>query len=83
MPKLVMMPPLDELQREFAVRLANDLPEYEVVAPETDEEARREIADADAAYGWIPPDLLPLAGKLQLAPEPGRRAAAPATSIRR
>jgi phosphoglycerate dehydrogenase-like enzyme len=64
MPKLVMMPPLDDLKREFARRLPVDLPQYLVVAPETDDEARREIGDADAAYGWIPPDLLPLAGKL-------------------
>ena len=64
MPKLVMMPPLDELKIEFAKRLPADLPEYQVVVPETVEEARREIGDADAAYGWIPPDLLPLAGKL-------------------
>ena len=65
MPKLVMMPPLDELKREFAVRLPKDLPEYEVVVPETEAEARREIGDADAAYGWVSPELLPLAGKLQ------------------
>jgi phosphoglycerate dehydrogenase-like enzyme len=65
MPKMVMMPPLDELKRELAVRLPADLPEYTVVAPETLDEARKEIGDADAAYGWIPPDLLPLAGKLQ------------------
>jgi phosphoglycerate dehydrogenase-like enzyme len=65
MPKLVMMPPLDELKRAFAVRLPKDLPKYEVVLAETEAEARREIGDADAAYGWIPPDLLPLAGKLQ------------------
>jgi phosphoglycerate dehydrogenase-like enzyme len=64
MPKLVVMPPLDDLKREFARRLPADLPQYQVVAPETDDEARREIGDADAAYGWIPPDLLPLAGKL-------------------
>jgi len=64
MPKLVMMPPLDELKRSFATRLPTDLPAYQVVAPETLDEARREIGDADAAYGWVPPDLLPLAGKL-------------------
>lgn len=65
MPKMVFMPPLDELKRQFSARLPNDVPGYEVVVPETLDEARREIADADAAYGWIPPDLLPLAGKLQ------------------
>ncbi len=65
MPKLVVMPPLDEFKRSFAGRLAAELPQYRVVAPETEDEARRELGDADAAYGWIPPDLLPLAGKLQ------------------
>jgi phosphoglycerate dehydrogenase-like enzyme len=65
MPKLVFMPPLDDLKRSFAERLSRDLPEYRVVAPETEDEARPELADADAAYGWIPPDLLPLAGKLR------------------
>ncbi|MCC7372808.1 MAG: D-2-hydroxyacid dehydrogenase [Chloroflexi bacterium] len=65
MPKMVFMPPIDTLKRQFSGRLPADLPEYEVVAPETLDEARRELADADAAYGWIPPDLLPLAGRLQ------------------
>jgi phosphoglycerate dehydrogenase-like enzyme len=64
MPKLVMMPPLDDLKRSFTERLPRDLPEYRVVAPETEDEARREIVDADAAYGWVSPELLPLAGKL-------------------
>src|SRR5688572_10382535 len=65
MPKLVVMPPLDDLKRSFAARLPTDLPEYRVVAPETEDEARRELADAGAAFGWVPPDLLPLAGKLE------------------
>lgn len=64
MPKLVMMPPLDDLKREFARRLPADLPAYTVATPETDDEARADLADADAAYGWISPDLLPFAGKV-------------------
>ena len=63
--KLVMMPPLDDLKREFAPRLEANLPEYRVAVPETDEEALREIVDADAAYGWIPPDALKAAAKLK------------------
>ncbi|MDQ3811952.1 MAG: hypothetical protein M3336_16845 [Chloroflexota bacterium] len=35
------------------------------MAPERIEEARREIADADAAFGTIPPDLLATARKLR------------------
>jgi phosphoglycerate dehydrogenase-like enzyme len=65
MPKLVVMPPLDELKRQIARRLPADLPQYRVVAPETEDEARREVVDAEAAFGWIPPDLLPLAGRLR------------------
>ncbi len=63
--KFVMMPPQDELKRQWAKQLQERLPQYQVVAPETDADARREIADADAAYGWIPPDMLPLARKLR------------------
>lgn len=65
MPKMVIMPPLDELKRQFAERLPIDLPQYQVVAPETDEEARRELADADCAYGWVSPELLPAATRLR------------------
>jgi phosphoglycerate dehydrogenase-like enzyme len=77
MPKLVLMPPQNDTRREWAARLARELPEYQVVAPETDADARREIADADAAYGWVPPELLPLAARLrwlqnpQVGPRPG------------
>ena len=59
------MPPLDDLRREWAGRLAATLPQYQVVAAETEAQARQEIVDADAAYGWVPPDLLPLAEKLR------------------
>ena len=65
MPKIVFMPPIDELRSEWARRLADTMSEYEVVAPETDEEAKREIIDADAAFGWIPPDALKEAKKLK------------------
>ena len=51
MPKLVMMPPLDELKIQFAKRLQADLPAYQVVVPETLDEARRELADADPSIG--------------------------------
>ncbi len=63
--KFVMMPPLDDLKREFAPRLEEALPEYRVAVPETAEEARREIVDTDAAFGWVPPDALKVATKLR------------------
>jgi phosphoglycerate dehydrogenase-like enzyme len=53
------------------------LPEYQVVVAEGDDEARREITDADAAFGWVPPELLLLATKLRwlqnpnVGPQPG------------
>ena len=63
--KFVMMPPLDEMKRDWAIRMTETLLEYRVVAPETDEDAKREIIDADAAYGWVPPDTLKVARKLR------------------
>ena len=75
--KLVMMPPQNDLQRQWAPRLQRSLPDYRVVVPETDAEARHELIDADAAYGWVPPDMLPAATRLrwlqnpQAGPAPG------------
>lgn len=64
MPKFVFMPPQDEDKRMFAARLAYTMADYDVASPETDEEALEEIRDADAAYGYVPPDALRVAGKL-------------------
>jgi hypothetical protein len=63
--KLVMMPPQNDLQRQWAPRLQRSLPDYRVVVPETEAKARHELLDADAAYGWVPPDMLPVATKLR------------------
>lgn len=65
MPTLMMMPPQSEQTREWAGRLAEMLPEYRVLVPETEDEARQQMAEADAAYGWVPPSLLPLADSLR------------------
>src|SRR5262245_13998445 len=65
MPKCVFMPPQREQTRAWAAALAEQVPEWDVVAPEDVEEARREIADADAAFGTIPPDLLAAAQQLK------------------
>ncbi len=46
MPKSIVMPPLDALHRIFAARLATDLPELQVVAPETLDDAGRELPAA-------------------------------------
>ena len=65
MPKFVFMPPQDDLKREFAARLSDTLPEYDVHSPETDADAIGVIKDADAAMGWIPPEALEVASKIQ------------------
>lgn len=75
--KLVMMPPQNDLQDQWARRLEQALPQYRIVTPQTDDGARRDIADADAAHGWVPPDALQAAQKLrwlqnpQAGPAPG------------
>ena len=65
MPKMVFMPPQDDLRRSFAARLSDTLAEYAVASPETDAEALEAIRDADAAFGWVPPAALAAADKLQ------------------
>jgi phosphoglycerate dehydrogenase-like enzyme len=75
--KLVMTPPQNELHQQWARRLEQTLPQYRVAMPQTDEEARQELADADAAYGWVSPQALATARKLrwlqnpQAGPAPG------------
>ena len=59
------MPPQDDLKRWFAARLSDTLPEYEVSSPEDDAEAVDAVRDADAAFGWIPPEALSGAQKLR------------------
>ncbi len=63
--KLVMLPPQRDLTRQWAVRVAREVPEAQVVAPETTAEAREQIVAAETAFGTIPPDVLRLAGKLR------------------
>lgn len=74
MPKLVMMPPQSEKTVRWASRLSAELPEFLVTLPETDEEAKVELTDADAAFGTIPPAALDGAKNLRWLQSP---AAAP------
>jgi phosphoglycerate dehydrogenase-like enzyme len=62
---LVMLPPQRDLTRQWAAWLAREVPEAQVVAPETTAEAREQIVAAEAAFGTIPADVLRLAGKLR------------------
>jgi phosphoglycerate dehydrogenase-like enzyme len=70
MSKYVMLPPIDDLIRGWAHQLAEALPELDVVVAESDEIAARELVDADGAYGWVPPDVLPTVERLRLLQNP-------------
>jgi phosphoglycerate dehydrogenase-like enzyme len=63
--KFVFYPPQREATRQWAARLADTVPELVVVAPESAEAAKRELRDADAAFGTLPKDALAAAGKLR------------------
>jgi phosphoglycerate dehydrogenase-like enzyme len=63
--KLVMTPPLRPDAADWAERLMAEFPEYRVVLAGDEDTASREIADADAVFGWVSPDLLKLAANLR------------------
>lgn len=62
---LVMLPPHDDVRRSWAARIAADDTGVRVLQPETTEEAIRDIAEADAAFGTIPPEVLRAARRLR------------------
>ena len=70
MPKYVMLPPIDDDMRAWAGRLREALPELDVVLAEDDAAAARELIDADAAYGGVPPEVLPTVERLRLLQNP-------------
>ena len=70
MPKYVLLPPIDDDVRAWARRLREALPQLEVVVAEDAAAAARELIDADAAYGGIPPDVLPTVERLRLLQNP-------------
>jgi phosphoglycerate dehydrogenase-like enzyme len=61
----LMLPPQSETTREWARRLADAVPELDIIAPETMEGAEQAIGHADGAFGRIPPALLARADKLR------------------
>ena len=61
---LVMLPPQTEVTRAWAKRIAADQVARVVVADDV-EQARREIAEAEAAYGTLPPVVLAAARRLR------------------
>jgi phosphoglycerate dehydrogenase-like enzyme len=74
---LVMLPPQDDVRRGWAARIAADEVGVRVLQPTTTEEAIRDIAEADAAFGALPLEVLAAAKRLrwlqapQIAPPAG------------
>ena len=62
---LVMLPPHNEVRRQWAAQIAKADIGVRVLQPETNAEAVRDIADADAAFGTIEPDVLAAARRLR------------------
>ena len=65
MPKYVILPPVGDQERAWAERLRGEFPGCEIAVAENETEAARELVDADGAYGWVPPETLPRAGRLK------------------
>ncbi len=63
--KLLMLPPQTPTTRAWASRVAAALPALSVVVAEEPADAARAIAEADAAFGTIPPALLARAARLR------------------
>ena len=62
---LLMLPPQTATTREWASRVAAELPELSVVVAENPNEAARVIGAAEAAFGTMPPALLGRAARLR------------------
>ena len=63
--KFVFLPPQSDLFAEWIPRLLDSAPGWNIVAPETDAEAKLELDDADAAFGTMTPDLIACAPNLR------------------
>ena len=72
--KFVFLPPQSDRTRDMAAQIADEVPHAQVVLAENEEDARREIADAPAAYGTLTPAILSAAKQLSWVQAP---AAAP------
>jgi phosphoglycerate dehydrogenase-like enzyme len=61
----LMLPPQSDVTRGWAERLAAEVPEVRITVAEDAEAAARAIPSADAAFGWLPAELLSKAEKLR------------------
>ena len=62
---LVMLPPHTDTRRAWAARVAAEPIGVRVLQPETTQDAVRDIAEAEAAFGVIPPEVLAAARRLR------------------
>ena len=65
MTKFLMLPPVNDDMRSWAHRLHSDCPDLNVEVVESEDDLRSAIVDAEAGYGWISPEFLPLASKFR------------------
>src|SRR5947209_20362386 len=65
MPKLVFLPPQTEQTQVWAAAVREQVPRMQVVVAEDLDQARRELAQAEAAFGTLSPELLAIATNLQ------------------
>ena len=70
MPKYVMLPPIDDDMRAWAQQMRDEIPGLDVVVVEDEADGPQELADADGAYGWVAPDVLPSTERLRLLQNP-------------
>jgi len=63
--KFVVLPPPSDRTREMAAQLADDVPEANVVIAEGEDDALREIVDAQGAFGTLSPAVLRAASQLR------------------
>ncbi|MCY4618011.1 MAG: D-2-hydroxyacid dehydrogenase [Chloroflexi bacterium] len=70
MPKYVMLPPIDDDMRAWAKQMRDEISGLDVVVVEDETDGPQELADADGAYGWVAPDVLPNTERLRLLQNP-------------
>ena len=63
--KFVFLPPQTDLFQEWIPRLLDSQPGWEIATPATEQEAIKELADADAAFGTMTPELVAAAPNLR------------------
>ncbi len=61
MPTMMMLPPQSDQTHEWAERLKRELPDYQILVPESEDEALEHLPGVDAGYGWLSPAMLEIA----------------------